>query len=150
MVSCYVLFLLRLFFTEEHMVHFRGREKKRSSLQLFLAQVVPISPPHRLRFGGTISETITFHADIQQLMSLIINTFHTNKEILRGPACLLRRAWQVQKKIIRDKPNSTITMEDSGVGVTKKGLVNNLATVAKSGSKACMEAMNASGNISRI
>ena len=41
-------------------------------------------------------------------------------------------------------------MEDSGVGVTKKGLVNNLGTVVTSGSKACMEAMNASGNISRI
>ena len=72
-----------------------------------------------------MSETFAFHADFQQLMSLIINTLCTNKEIL----CELisKSSGALDKiKIIPDKPNSTITMEESGIGVTKNELVNNL------------------------
>ena len=104
------------------------------------------------------TEKHQFQAEIQQLLDIVIHSLYTDKEIFirelisnAADACEKYRFLQssgvevhesdIEPKIsiATDDQAKTITITDTGVGMTRDELVENLGTIAHSGSKAFLK-----------
>jgi heat shock protein beta len=106
------------------------------------------------------SEKHEFQAEVSRLMDIIINSLYTDKqvflrELISNAADALEKArfhsvqddsflgdtQDLEIKIEHDPEAKTISIIDTGVGMSKADLINNLGTVAKSGTTNFLEAM---------
>ncbi|KAF4746236.1 hypothetical protein FOZ63_014767, partial [Perkinsus olseni] len=111
------------------------------------------------------AEKHEFQAEVSRLMDIIINSLYTHKEVflrelisnaadalekarynsLQDPEYLKEKP-ELGIKIDYDDNANTLTIIDSGIGMTKADLINNLGTVAKSGTSNFLEAMAEGGS----
>ena len=106
------------------------------------------------------TETHQFQAEVRQLLDIVINALYSDREIfvrelvsnasdalekLRVKQLTDSNIYQPDKpleiSITTDKDNKTITIADTGIGMAEADLVENLGTIAHSGTKKFLEAL---------
>lgn len=113
--------------------------------------------PHALQATATEEpETYKFDAEVSRVMDIIINSLYSDKSVFlrelvsnAADACDKRRFLSLtdgtvaepEVKIRGFKDKKILVIEDTGVGMTKDELMNNLGKIASSGTKKFQEAM---------
>ncbi|HEY0037067.1 MAG TPA: molecular chaperone HtpG [Longimicrobium sp.] len=104
------------------------------------------------------AQQFAFQAEVQRLLDLVIHSLYTDKEIflrelvsnasdaidrLRFEALtnseLLPEGHEPQIRLVPDKENRTLTIEDDGIGMTRDEVVRNIGTIARSGTREALE-----------
>eukprot|EP01104_Vermistella_antarctica_P020514 TRINITY_DN87_c0_g1_i1.p1 TRINITY_DN87_c0_g1~~TRINITY_DN87_c0_g1_i1.p1 ORF type:complete len:841 (+),score=370.74 TRINITY_DN87_c0_g1_i1:37-2523(+) len=116
------------------------------------------------------AETHQFQTEVNKMMNLIINSLYSNKEIflrelisnasdaldkirhaaLTDPSVLGENGENFEVKIKIDEDNNAIHITDTGIGMTKEELIENLGTIAKSGTKDFIDQLSKGGDVSLI
>ena len=108
-----------------------------------------------------MKETLSFQTEVKQLLQLMIHSLYSNKEIflrelisnaadatdkLRfealNNAALLENDGDLQITVTCDTAAKTITITDNGIGMSRDEVIENLGTIAKSGTKAFFEQLS--------
>ncbi|REF27140.1 molecular chaperone HtpG [Xenorhabdus cabanillasii] len=105
-------------------------------------------------------ETRGFQSEVKQLLQLMIHSLYSNKEIflrelisnasdaadklrfraLSAPELYENNA-ELRVRLALDQEKKTITISDNGIGMTRDEVIDNLGTIAKSGTKAFLESI---------
>jgi len=113
---------------------------------------------------ATDREQHSFQAEVQQLLDIVIHSLYTDKDIFlrellsnasdalekmrlksMTEASVYQPEQELEIKISLDEEAKTITLSDSGVGMTREELVENIGTIAHSGTKAFLQGLKEKG-----
>ncbi len=112
---------------------------------------------------NTATQQFEYKAEMQQLLHLIVNSLYTNQEIflrelISNASDALNKArfqqltdhsgeghQDLKITITLDSDSCTLSIEDSGIGMTREDLISRLGTIASSGTLAFIEEQKASG-----
>merc|ERR1711939_386442 len=121
--------------------------------------------------SGPPAEKFEFQAEVTRLMDIIINSLYSNKEIflreiISNASDALDKVRflavtdkdvlgegdtaKLEMRIAPDKTKDTLTLTDRGIGMTKQDLINNLGTIAKSGTSSFLEKLKEGGDVNLI
>jgi len=109
-------------------------------------------------------QTFEFQAEIKQLLDIVIHSLYTEKEIFVRELVsnasdaleklrhlkltekdLADEATELEISLTTDETAKTLTIQDSGIGMTRSELIENLGTIAHSGSKAFLKSLSEAG-----
>lgn len=109
-------------------------------------------------------ETLNFGTDVSRLLDIVANALYTNRDVyLRelisnaADACDKLRYEALQNsaltsgdadfkiKLTVNKNDTSLTIEDNGIGMNREGLIENLGTIARSGTAAMVDAVKNAG-----
>jgi len=111
--------------------------------------------------GAVVRANEAFTAETSEVMSLIINSLYSNKEIFMRELIsnsndaldkirfdsltdsdLLGNTTDLEIRVFADEEENALYIQDTGIGMSKEDLVKNLGSIAKSGTKEYMKALN--------
>src|SRR5438270_811865 len=108
------------------------------------------------------AETLQFKTELKQILDIIVHSLYSHKEIflrelisnasdaldtlrfesLTKPELREAGSAEFKIKLIPDEAQSTLTVRDNGIGMSKESIIENLGTIARSGTKAFLESLN--------
>ncbi len=108
----------------------------------------------------TAKETLGFQAEVKQLLNLVVNSLYSNKEIFLRElisnatdaieklrylaltqASLYENDPDLKIVVKKDKKAGTLTIRDNGIGMTRQEVIENLGTIANSGTRKFMASL---------
>ena len=114
-------------------------------------------------------QRMEFRTELKQLLDLIVHSLYTKKEIflrelvsngadaidklrfesLKSPELLGDEGAEWKIRLIADEAAGTLTVSDNGIGMSRESIVENLGTIARSGTRAFLDALRQSGTENR-
>jgi len=149
---------LNAYFETKHVIGFVG------------ADVAPVSDSTSVPEAAITAEKFEFQAEVHKVLDIVVNSLYTNKDVFLRELIsnasdaldkirflsitkpeLLDSKKELEIRISYDAESNSLTISDSGIGMTKEDLVQNLGTVARSGTTKFMQSVKeSSGDINQI
>jgi heat shock protein beta len=118
---------------------------------------------------AVITEKFEFQAEVHKVLDIVVNSLYTNKDVflrelisnasdaldkvrflaITKPEFLDGKK-ELEIRISYDAESNTLTISDSGIGMTKEDLIQNLGTVARSGTTKFMQSFQEGADINQI